>query len=88
MQELPPQPAQGLNPRDPALLAELPVTPDVPLALVQYCSPTLLVVSSNQLCALNKFIVTPGKPLDPYLMMESSLVLRYLWRADYSGAGP
>ncbi len=43
----------------PALMAQCSVTPDVPLALVHYYPPsTLTVVSSNQLCAINKLTVS------------------------------
>lgn len=45
-----------------ALLAELQVTPDVPIALVQLSTSRndLLVVSCNQLYAVNRWLLNPG----------------------------
>lgn len=43
-------------------MAELQVTPDVPIALAQLSTSKgeLLVVSCNQLYAVNKWVVNPG----------------------------
>ena len=66
-QENPPAPIQGVFPHDPAVVAELQVSPDVPIGLAQLSisstanSPSsVLVVTYNQLYAINKWTVIPG----------------------------
>ena len=55
--------ASIIIPDYPALLGELQVTPDVPIALVQLSTTRndLLVISCNQLYAVNKWIFNPGQ---------------------------
>lgn len=69
-----------------ALLAELQVTPDVPIALVQLCSPPLsnvLVISSNQLYAVNKWVVNQGTFMhDGKSLLYSSEFVVY-WKFNY-----
>jgi hypothetical protein len=93
VKENPPAPIQGAFPHDPALVAELQVTPDMPIALVQL-SPSsslpsstvsssssssssanastgsLLVVTYNQLFAVNKWTVSPGRVNNSQVFLE------------------
>ena len=69
MQSFDDQVPLSLSSSSSAVVAELQVTPDVPIALVQLstsppagssASSTLLVVTYNQLYAVNKWSIVPG----------------------------
>jgi WD40 repeat protein len=87
--ENPPAPIQGVFPHDPAVVAELQVSPDVPIGLAQLSTPptanspsSVLVVTYNQLYAISKWTVIPGKSnnsqvsLDPDPRIASGLKVR------------